>query len=248
MKLASLCALLSTFFIVAFADSGVEHDDIGVPSPLSSQSNSNSASDLNAAVQFYRRLFRHKRAEHLEAAKKIVSMNSPVKQRDVLKSLFSKLFSVMVQAKVHLMEASFTPGDPFPTENHLKEALSTVLESTAFLGDIVLRLPDIAHELLDGNDDWKMLTQWAIDFTNDTRIFIEKDRRLISMMAQELGVIEKDPDFINPYKKETRVPEFDRELERILVEQKRMLQKKEKREQKRKQKGPRMSAPPRTEL
>jgi len=25
-------------------------------------------------------------------------------------------------------------------------------------------------------------------------------------MAQELGVIEKDPDFINPYKKETRVP------------------------------------------
>jgi len=42
--------------------------------------------------------------------------------------------------------------------------------------------------------------------------------------------------------------EFDRELERILVEQKRMLQKKEKREQKRKQKGPRMSAPPRTEL
>jgi len=27
----------------------------------------------------------------------------------------------MVQAKVHLMEASFTPGDPFPTENHLKE-------------------------------------------------------------------------------------------------------------------------------
>ena len=52
MKLASLCALLSTFFIVAFADTGVEHDDIGVPSPLSSQSNSNSASDLNAAVQF----------------------------------------------------------------------------------------------------------------------------------------------------------------------------------------------------
>lgn len=25
-------------------------------------------------------------------------------------------------------------------------------------------------------------------------------------MAQELGVIEKDPDFINPYKKETQFP------------------------------------------
>jgi len=25
-------------------------------------------------------------------------------------------------------------------------------------------------------------------------------------MAQELGVIEKDPDFINPYKRETHTP------------------------------------------
>jgi len=38
----------------------------------------------------------HKRAEHIEAAKKIVSINSSVKQRDVLKALFAKLFSVSV--------------------------------------------------------------------------------------------------------------------------------------------------------
>jgi len=62
-------------------------------------------------------------------------------------------------------------------------ALSTILENTAFLGDIVLRLPDIAHELLDGNEDWKLLTQWAIDFTNDTHIFVDKDRQLISMVC-----------------------------------------------------------------
>jgi len=62
-------------------------------------------------------------------------------------------------------------------------ALSTILENTAFLGDIVLRLPDIAHELLNGNDDWKLLTQWAIDFTNDTRIFVDKDQQLISMVG-----------------------------------------------------------------
>lgn len=155
----------------------------------------------------------------------------------------------MVHAKVHLMESSFTPGDPFPTENHLKETLSTVLDNTAFLGDIVLRLPDIAHELLDNNDDWKLLIQWAIDFTNDTHIFVGKDQQLVSMMAQELGVIDRDPDFINPYKKETQVEQaVDRELERILSEQKRKLQKKERREQKRKQKGPRMSSPARVEL
>lgn len=65
----------------------------------------------------------------------------------------------------------------------LSLALSTILENTAFLGDIVLRLPDIAHELLDNNDDWKQLIQWAIDFTNDTRIFVGKDQQLISMVG-----------------------------------------------------------------
>ena len=62
-------------------------------------------------------------------------------------------------------------------------ALSTVLENTAFLGDIVLRLPDLAHELLDNNDDWKQLIQWAIDFTNDTHIFVGKDQQLVSMVG-----------------------------------------------------------------
>jgi len=65
----------------------------------------------------------------------------------------------------------------------LSSALSTVLENTAFLGDIVLRLPDIAHELLYNNDDWKLLIQWAIDFTNDTHIFVGKDQQLISMVG-----------------------------------------------------------------
>ena len=41
-----------------------------------------------------RRLLRHKRAEHIEAVKKIISINSAAKQRDVLKALFEKLFSV----------------------------------------------------------------------------------------------------------------------------------------------------------
>ena len=44
-----------------------------------------------------RRLLRHKRADHIEAAKKIVSINSSAKQLDVVKALFSKLFSVSVK-------------------------------------------------------------------------------------------------------------------------------------------------------
>jgi len=51
MKFAALCTLLSTFFAIALANTGVEHDGIGAPSHLSSESDSNSASNENAAVQ-----------------------------------------------------------------------------------------------------------------------------------------------------------------------------------------------------
>ena len=51
MKLVALCALLSAHFIVALAHSEVEHDGVGVPSHLSSEPDSNSASNDYAAVQ-----------------------------------------------------------------------------------------------------------------------------------------------------------------------------------------------------
>lgn len=52
-----------------------------------------------------RRLLRHKRAEHIEAAKKIVSINSLAKQRDVLNALFAKLFSVSVKYVICFISA-----------------------------------------------------------------------------------------------------------------------------------------------
>jgi len=50
MKLIALFTLLNTFFIAALANTGVEHD-IGVPSHLYSESDSNTVSNEDAAVQ-----------------------------------------------------------------------------------------------------------------------------------------------------------------------------------------------------
>ena len=51
MKLAALCALLNTFFVVALGNTGVEHDGLGVPSHLPSEEGSKTASNNDAAVQ-----------------------------------------------------------------------------------------------------------------------------------------------------------------------------------------------------
>jgi len=50
---------------------------------------------INSAVNLSdRRLLGHKRAEQIEAAKQIVAISSLEKQRNMLKTLFTKLFSV----------------------------------------------------------------------------------------------------------------------------------------------------------
>ena len=51
MKLAALCALMNTFFVVALGNTGVEHGGTGVPSHLSSEARSNTESNNDAAVQ-----------------------------------------------------------------------------------------------------------------------------------------------------------------------------------------------------
>jgi len=51
MKFVALCALWYSFFVGALANTEMEHDGVGVPSHLSSESDSNSASSENAAVQ-----------------------------------------------------------------------------------------------------------------------------------------------------------------------------------------------------
>jgi len=57
----------------------------------------------------------------------------------------------MVHAKVQLMESSFTPGDPFPTENHLKECkLGNLVYSHRCLHYWVFRIKchTLMHQLI----------------------------------------------------------------------------------------------------
>lgn len=60
---------------------------------------------------------------------------------------------------------------------------SIVLENTAFLGDLVLRLPDISHSLLDSNSEWASVLQWAVSFCNDTNVFVDIDATHLSLVC-----------------------------------------------------------------
>jgi len=262
------CVLLSSIAVVAEQAKPDADEPLAAPSDERSEEDNvvnvahstDNAIDveLNATVEnrtasnaifIYRRLLRQKREMQKDAVKMILASESYEKQYKMIKMIFTKLFVVLTQSKVRLMEAGYTPGDAFPNVEDVKDALSMVLENTAFAGDIVLRLPDISHSLLKGNTEWSVLIQWAVGFCNDTQIFTGSDAILLSTMAQELDLVEKDPNYVNPYREDTKLSkQAADELERNLAESKKRADRAKVRKEKKKQKGPRMSAPRHNEL
>ncbi|XP_074650758.1 coiled-coil domain-containing protein 134-like isoform X2 [Tubulanus polymorphus] len=142
------------------------------------------------------------------------------------------LSNVLGSSKATLQEVGFSPGDPLPTNETVRDAFSNVVENTAFFGDLALRLPDITHKIYDGNKEWVLLMGWAVSFSNSSSIFASTDNELLNLMAQELNFIDRDPSYVNPY---------TAEYEKMVAKQmaKEGKSKKKKRTIK---KGPRMSS------
>jgi hypothetical protein len=62
-------------------------------------------------------------------------------------------------------------------------ALSNIAENTAFFGDLILRLPDITHNIFDRKKDWNILLGWSIGFCNSTGLFHGNDGKLLHLVS-----------------------------------------------------------------
>nr|XP_015215147.1 PREDICTED: coiled-coil domain-containing protein 134 [Lepisosteus oculatus] len=154
----------------------------------------------------------------------------------------SPLFlQVLEDSRAVLMAANMQPDDPFPLDDKLKEAYSHVVENTAFFGDVALRFPRIVHHYFDRNANWNLLLRWGLSFCNQTGVFTGgAHQHVLTLMAQELGIIEKSPDFTNPYRTERDdVLHTAEAFQRVLREEEKRRRKEEKRKEIRK--GPRIS-------
>ena len=61
-------------------------------------------------------------------------------------------------------------------------ALSSVAENTALLGDLVLKLPDVAHALLAQQPEWKLLARWGVGFMNDSGVYKKREATLLHLV------------------------------------------------------------------
>ncbi|XP_024593225.1 coiled-coil domain-containing protein 134 [Neophocaena asiaeorientalis asiaeorientalis] len=196
---------------------------------------------LDPSLEIYKKMFEVKRREQLLALKNLAQLNDVHQQYKILDVMLKGLFKVLEDSRTVLIAADVLPDGPFPQDEKLKDAFSQVVENTAFFGDVVLRFPRIVHHCFDHNSNWNLLIRWGISFCNQSGVFDQGPHSpILRLMAQELGISEKDSDFQNPFKVDhtefsTSTDPFQKAL--------RGEEKRRKKEEKRKEirKGPRIS-------
>lgn len=136
---------------------------------------------------------------------------------------------VLSSGRVDLENLGFVAGEAEFSGDASMEKVALVLENTCLASDLLMRLPDETAERLKANNAWDSVFKWAINFSIVTGFLDDSSRMLLNLASQELGLIEKQPNYVNPYRKEKKpVKKFED------------LPAKKKKEKKKLQRGPRM--------
>ncbi|XP_072773329.1 coiled-coil domain-containing protein 134 isoform X7 [Taeniopygia guttata] len=196
---------------------------------------------VDSGLEIYKKLFEVKRKDQMNALKNLIELNDINQQYKIIDIMLKGLFKVLEDSRAVLIAADVPPDGPFPQDEKIKDAYSHVVENTAFFGDVVLRFPKIVHHYFDRNSNWNSLIRWGIGFCNLTGVFEQGPHsQVLQLMAQELGISEKSPDYRNPFKTDQSefFPSADTFQKALRDEEKRR-----KKEEKRKEirKGPRIS-------
>lgn len=221
---------------------------------MSSEGDAEAAARKNLLeYQRYVKLFEHQRAIQIDAVKSLQKSSMKYDRKyKLIETMLRDLFNVLEQAKNNLTSAGFVPGDPFPEKQPLRDAMSKVFENTAMFGDLILRLPDLTHDIYSKNKNWEFLIGWGVWFSMESGIFKGPHEKLLTLMSMEIGLQEKDETYVNPYKHSDDIlldtKDFEKELEDRKKKEKSEKIKKKSEETKKKRKGPKLSGGGHTEL
>lgn len=196
----------------------------------------------------YKRLFLEHRHLQLEAVKSLQAFDDNTRKYKLVNVMLQKLFAVINDAKQNLTQWGFVPGvDPFPENETIREAFSKIVENTAMFGDLVLRLPDVVHDLYDKNKEWNALMGWSVWFSGESKVFDGGSEKLLNLMSQEMNLIPKEEDYINPFSAESKQMK-DRAMKEMVDYAKSKVKPKSTKKKKEKKRGPRLSGASHTEL
>lgn len=177
----------------------------GEISTLNSSETKKEGSGLNNNVFIYQKLFTHQRGLQKEAINSLLQMPA-VNQYKFVKSTMDEIFKVLEGARTNLTKWGQLPDDSFPGNETVRNSVSKILENTALFGDLMLKLPDISHELYDRQNERKIMIEWCIYFCRQSGMFDKIHLKLLDTLSQELELVDPDPKYFNPYRKITKEP------------------------------------------
>ncbi|PVD35082.1 hypothetical protein C0Q70_06363 [Pomacea canaliculata] len=135
----------------------------------------------------------------LSAVKSMQRFGNQEAQFKLVNVMLTQLFKNLHDARQNLTMWGFLPGDEFPQNETIRESMSKVFENTALFGDMVLRMPKAVHEFYDRNREWQLLLAWSYGFCNQSQVFEGSGETLLNLMGQEVNLVPKSADFVNPY-------------------------------------------------
>lgn len=165
----------------------------------------------------------------MEAVKSLRKITNYEQQYKMITMMAEKVFTVIQNSRAQIESSGYIPGiSHFPSDDTTKDALSNILENAALFSEILLRLPDTTTSVLKINNNWDILLQWSIAFSNQVKYLLDKSTiKLLHLVSQELNHTERDPDYVNPYRKahENRRTQMEEALRAEKKKKKKMIKK-----------------------
>ncbi|XP_022185989.1 coiled-coil domain-containing protein 134 isoform X2 [Nilaparvata lugens] len=158
----------------------------------------------------FRNLFRMRRSEQTIALKTIKKIDNEPKQKKMISAVLDKIFDMVMKNKDTIVKSEFVPGiSPFPgiDDEEVRDALFTLMTNTAFVGDILLQLPELSQPILNSQKEWSSLLQWSIEFANKTNLLDEPTSKLMKLVGQEMNYTVRSENYLNPFKKQKSTTE-----------------------------------------
>ena len=160
--------------------------------------------EQNPEHENFKRLFQEKRLYQLGAVKQLQSLD-PEKQTKLLEAMITQMLTVLTKSRTKLLEGGYeAQGGGLPADETVREALALVVENTCLASDLQLRFPHFMHKKLKSNQGLDATYKWALGFTQEMAqsLLDVSAVRLMDLALQEMGLIERSADYVNPYKKE----------------------------------------------
>jgi hypothetical protein len=154
------------------------------------------------ALESYMQRFRQKRAQQLAGTEKILEKSDFELRYRLAQALVDEMFRSLRKAqRVLLSTTNLSAHYPFPTKNEtVQSALVTTWEHTSFLSDMILRLPEILHQQIDDHAVRREVIAWALTTCQGSPVYSSEGLQLpLRLAQQELNLVPRDPDYINPY-------------------------------------------------